>query len=362
MGQNTKSILEYIHKKAYKSCVPLNAFIELTLSCNLHCIHCYNANRRLGGDIKSNRKGQSKFENELTKEEIINVIKEIYNAGCVSLTFTGGEPFLHQHLFEFLELTKKLNLSVNIITNGTLIDAMVARNLQKYPNIFNISVTLYGSYDSVHDEITGQSGSFKRTINGINYLKKNGIPTKLKFLVMRENVYDTKNVMDLARRLGIKLLIDTYITGRHNGDLTSLKHRVKVSQLEGLYKGELKDTFVRRRVIRNSCDFKCNCARTTCAISNIGDVYPCIAFPLTGGNIRHHPFKEIWTKSVVFEHIRRLQLTDFKYCRLCKFKEYCRRTNGAVFTYKGDYTSYDPWLCREARLIYRVYHNSEAKN
>ncbi len=62
--------------------VPEACVWELTLRCNMRCIHCGSS------------AGKSR-ENELTVEECLEVADDLVDMGCRHVTFIGGEVFLY---------------------------------------------------------------------------------------------------------------------------------------------------------------------------------------------------------------------------------------------------------------------------
>ena len=93
------------------------AFIEVTRACNLRCKHCLNNS----GEI---------INNQLTTEEIFNLIKKLAMAGIQEIRFTGGEPLVHKDIYRMIELATNLGIYTSIGTNGTLIDKKVAKKLK----------------------------------------------------------------------------------------------------------------------------------------------------------------------------------------------------------------------------------------
>ena len=69
--------------QAYEACVPLFTTIELTLKCNLRCVHCYNFDRSVPRPKEA--KG-----NELNPAEIKKLIDELAEAGGLEISFSGG--------------------------------------------------------------------------------------------------------------------------------------------------------------------------------------------------------------------------------------------------------------------------------
>ena len=77
-------------------------FIEMTLNCNEHCLHC-------GSNC-----GELRMENQLSDYEILqtlirlkdDLIKE--KKGLPFINVTGGEPLLRPHLCELMATISKL--------------------------------------------------------------------------------------------------------------------------------------------------------------------------------------------------------------------------------------------------------------
>ena len=47
--------MDQIRRRAYEKCIPLNVSFEITLRCNLRCVHCYNFDRDLPYAPEKNR-------------------------------------------------------------------------------------------------------------------------------------------------------------------------------------------------------------------------------------------------------------------------------------------------------------------
>jgi len=97
-GLKKTSLLDYPNK--------LSAIIW-TVGCNFRCPYCYNIqllDKNYSGIIK--------------EEEILNFLKKrIGKLEAVSIT--GGEPLLHNDIFNFIKKIKDLNYLIKIDTNGS---------------------------------------------------------------------------------------------------------------------------------------------------------------------------------------------------------------------------------------------------
>ena len=205
------------------------AYIEITHECNLRCKHCLN-------------NSGNKIPNQLNDDEIFNLIIEFSKAGMQEIRFTGGEPLVHNKIYEFISLAHKLGMYTSIGTNGTLITIEEAKKL-KLAGLNKAIVSIDGT-EVAHDNIRGK-GSYKKTILGINNLEDNGIQVRINSVIMKSNMND---VIDLAKELNKKhshLMIRRFIeSGRgsllENNTLTHEDYNFVKNSL----KNELKDKYI----------------------------------------------------------------------------------------------------------------------
>jgi radical SAM protein with 4Fe4S-binding SPASM domain len=339
------ALISHVQGWAYRKFVPLNASIELTLRCNIRCLHCYNFDRD---------EPRATDKPELSTEEILRVMEDLRAAGCLFLMLTGGEALSHPDLFLFIEHARKLNMSVQLLTNGTMLKPGVAARLGTFENLLGVSVSVYGATAEVHDSITQMPGSFRRTWDGIASLRSAGVAVRVKFILMRQNAHEAEAMRAEADRRGLPYIMDLTITSRHDGTHGSLATRIDRGQLEALYRGPLADLAIRAPQKHTDETFPCNCARGNVGITSTGDVVPCISVPWPAGNVREQPFAEIWNRSPVFQKIRGYKIADYEHCAPCEHQGYCRRSRGAALTASGSYTGIDPFICAQAEIAHRL--------
>ena len=347
-GADGAGVVTAIQEWAHQRCQPLNATIELTRRCNIRCRHCYNFDRDLPRDPCGDRP-------ELSTAEVVAAISALHQAGCLFLSFTGGEALLHPDLFTFMDHAGRLNMAVQLLTNGLLLRPGMAGELARRPQLLGVSISLYGASPEVHDGITQVPGSFARTWAGARLMRDKGVAVRLKFIVMRGNAHELEAMMAGAEAEAFPFSVDLTVTARHDGGRGSLETRVEPGQLEELYRGPLRPLVrIGPRPPVTSASFACNCARGNCAITAHGDVLPCISVPLVAGNIRERPFAEIWASSPLFRQIRELRLEDYPACAPCPHKAHCSHERGAAVTHSGSYTGTDPLVCARATIVHRL--------
>jgi radical SAM protein with 4Fe4S-binding SPASM domain len=166
--------------------------LELTAYCNQKCAYCYNEwredNDAFGGE---SRKMFARVEKMLEAFDIDHV------------TLTGGEPFAHKEIFRLLDRLHESKVSVQIISNGGLIDDAVAARLAPY-KIRYVQCTLNAPTPALHAEHVGGEGHFEKTIEGIKALKRHGVPVVGCIVVTRKNAHLVGEILELYKQLGVK--------------------------------------------------------------------------------------------------------------------------------------------------------------
>jgi radical SAM protein with 4Fe4S-binding SPASM domain len=344
------AVVSQMQGMAYERMIPLNVSLELTLKCNIRCRHCYNFDRDTDGPSC----GDAPQAPELELSEVLRLMDELRAAGCLFLSLTGGEVLSYPHLFAVLDRAREINLAVQLLSNGTLLRPGVAARLGGYRNLLGVSISVYGATAEVHDDITQVRGSWRRTLDGAERLRAQGVAVRLKLIVMRGNAHQVAAMRALADGRGFPYMLDLTITSRHDGTPGSLAMRIDQEQLDALYRGPLHDLIPTGNRPVTEAAFPCNCARGNCAISSRGEVYPCVSVPWSAGNVRKQPFIDIWRGSPVFERIRGLRIADYPACAPCPDKGYCSRDRGAAYNASGSYTGTDPFVCSAAGLARKI--------
>jgi radical SAM protein with 4Fe4S-binding SPASM domain len=75
----------------------------------------------------------------------------------------------------------------------------------------------------------------------------------------------------------------------------------------------------------------CSAGHTACYVSPYGDVYPCVQFPLSCGNVRRSKFLDIWRNSEQMKEVRSIRLRDLSSCSQCGHVSSCTRCPGLAF-------------------------------
>jgi AdoMet-dependent heme synthase len=320
------SLMADINSKARHLGIPLNVHVDITYRCNERCQHCYLDHEDAG---------------EMTTEEIKAVLRQLADAGTFFLTISGGEPLLRQDCLEILGYARKLSFNVKLKTNALLIGELQAGQLCEL-GIEQVQISVYSHRATVHDSITKIRGSLLRTLDGIRRLKSRGVRVTIANVLMKDNLQDYAGVRSLARELGVHCTLDPTITPKMDGNTDILAMRVSGNELVPVFHDS---AFVED--VDKFCEppgpiddeildgIPCSAGHTSCYISPYGDVYPCVQFPLTCGNLRQQTFSEIWRESPQLQEVRSIRARDLHTCSGCAHLGTCSRCPGLAYM-EGD--------------------------
>jgi radical SAM protein with 4Fe4S-binding SPASM domain len=174
---------EHVPIFAGKSPVPSLRYLELQLlhRCNLACRHCY-----LGASRPA----------EMKLEEALAITGQFEQMGGLRLIISGGEPLLYPRLRDFIEETAHLNIRRILLTNGTLINRKIASWLR----VEEIQFSLDG-WRRGHDMLRG-SGSFDKTMLGIDAALSAGVPVSVATMIHRGNIEDFEMLRQFTEEIG----------------------------------------------------------------------------------------------------------------------------------------------------------------
>ena len=143
---------------------PVALIFFVTSRCNLRCSHCFYW-----------RKLNSASHSELSIDEIRKIVRSF--AHPLSLSLTGGEPFLRKDLGEIIEVFHEDcgTREVGIATNGT-IEALTVETVRSvldkgFLSNLSVQVSLDG-LEKTHDAIRGINGAFKKAMSTLKALER----------------------------------------------------------------------------------------------------------------------------------------------------------------------------------------------
>jgi radical SAM protein with 4Fe4S-binding SPASM domain len=301
---------------------------ELTLACNLNCIHCGSSAGR-------------KREDELSLEESLRLCEDLKGIGCLGVALMGGEPFLHSHWDLIAQRVNELNMDLSIITNGWLgRDEKINQKLVEL-NPDCITVSLDGGEAEVHDMIRGVKGSFVRAIAALEKYVELGFPTTAITTVHKMNLNQLVKIRESLLETGIAWQIQMATPfGR-----LERKHVLSPEEYYSiaLFIAATRKKYPKEVLVAGAHDMGyyssilpdlqvkgwhgCQAGITTLGIQSNGNILGCLALGdnFVEGNIRTRPLNDIWYDDSSFSYARHVKRSDIgNDCRNCAYSSLCR--------------------------------------
>jgi AdoMet-dependent heme synthase len=355
---------------------------NLTQRCNLECAHCYMS-AHAGADTRG----------ELSTAECRRVIDEIAVVNPnVFLILTGGEPFLRGDLFEIAGYAAEQKFTTVFGTNGLMLREKQARQMREH-NVLGASISLDSTDRAKHDAFRRLPGAWDGAIRATRVLTDEGLDFSLHMSVTDWNVGEVPAMIDLAKRLGAKVLNFFFLvrTGRGR-DLTDIdapeyeRILTYLAKIQGVGSGP--PGFVRRMLgmagdtpaatfedpwstpvghadgllirakcaphfrrilyelnpssplLKNYAHGSCPAGKYYCRITPVGEVTPCPYMPVAAGNLRQTSFADLWRDARVFADLREPKLGGR--CGACEFSKVCGGCRCRAYATHGDYLAEDP--------------------
>jgi MoaA/NifB/PqqE/SkfB family radical SAM enzyme len=197
-----------------KNITPPTIFISLTSRCNLRCIGC-SANKEEPYDLDI---------------PLIDwIISDAKDKGTKLFILAGGEPFLRRDALSLLE--KHDDAYFQVFTNGTLIDASIAKFLSKIGNTL-VLFSLEGRSEDT--DLRRGVDVFQRITQAMDLLKEKGVLFGVSVLVTPRNfkmVTSQEFIDEMIRRGALFAWYLTYKPVGDKPDMSMLLQPVQRHQL-----------------------------------------------------------------------------------------------------------------------------------
>ena len=171
-------------------------YVEATSVCDLACVTCL---QRTWDEVAGH----------MPLERYARLLDGLPDnpSAAVTLTFSGfGEPLMHPDIIEMIRRARARDLRVEIITNGTRLDAGMADALAVL-GVAQVTVSVNGGDEAAFASM--RQGSLRRTLEGVAALRdirrRRKIPLHigLACVATRRNAYSLPSLLHTARDLEI---------------------------------------------------------------------------------------------------------------------------------------------------------------
>ena len=285
---NSRAYKRFINEHLIKNVEgPSHAQVGLTNACPQKCAYCYNRGR----------KGEP-----LDTETILRIVRDLREMGVFWLGFTGGEPMLNRDIVRITE-SAAADFAVKIFTSGFGLTEDLASGLRDV-GLFSVSVSLDHWNEEVHDRGRGFPGAYRTALQAIETFRNvGGVQVGVSSVLSKELIRPDKveEFLNFLSGLGVH---EAWLSEAKPSAPAFWSDEFIISEKERLELIRLQDRWNKNGGItvnylghfESEGHFGCNAGGKMIYVDAFGEVSPCVFSPLTFGNVRERPLREIFTE------------------------------------------------------------------
>jgi radical SAM protein with 4Fe4S-binding SPASM domain len=312
---------------------------ELTLQCNLGCVHC------------GSRAAKARPK-ELSTSEALDLVRQLAEAGITEVTLIGGEAYLRPDWLTIARAIRDRGMHCTVTTGGYGISPATAQGMAE-AGIEQVSISIDGTR-ATHDYLRGKPGAWDACFRSLAHLRQAGIAISCNSQINRLSAPDLPLIYADIRNAGCRAwqLAMTVPMGRaadrpelllQPSELLDvfplLNELAHWAQRDGLlfYPGNNIGYYgpYERRLRSMQGDGAiwdgCQAGMNTIGIEANGVIKGCPSLPTsayTGGSIRETPLVEILAASQLNFNSRQGTAEGaahlWGFCQKCQYARLCR--------------------------------------
>lgn len=316
--------------------------ISLTDRCDQRCAGCFFSNP---GIQTPNR--------YLPLERFAQIANQAAAEKVFQLALGGGEPLLHPHLLEMVQLATGLGLVVSLTSNGNNLTPALAVAL-KTAGLGQFQLSLNGLDATTHGQTRPNHA---QVLAAIKTCQQSGLRWGLNVLVTRQNLSELAPLLAFAQRQkahsvnllrpkpalqGGKWLDQSLTTPAENRQLQALLKRWQ-RQAGFLLTTDSSFAFLRQGKLKEwqrAGVMGCSAGRQILSVGVDGRVSPCSHVPLFD-DCDDGDFMAVWQRSEHLLRFRQLEETLQGECQSCELKSVCRGCRAIVLKQSGNFEGAD---------------------
>lgn len=295
---------------------PISASLPVTKHCNSKCSYCPPPRV---GEIE-----------DLTIEELTDVLTQLASLGVHQISITGGEPLLRRDLEEIVTITSRLNMRSLVLTNGTLLTMERAYSLLE-AGLAGFVVSLDSLNEKTYRITRGRNiEPVLRSVNVLAQLKqdKEEVITSVISVLTKYNAHEIVELANYLNERWIGLQIQPCLDSpKYEIESSDLKMiaQVKtaldeVKTIYGPYISELDIAYLEHipQYLRDRSlpeNYRCLSAYTLVHLDAELRLYPCW-LDLPVGNLTQTSLAELWTGTAMNQARQRIARGECTHCWL----------------------------------------------
>ena len=271
------------HREMYDCNIPFQILFDPTSACNLKCKGCWA--------------GEYDKHDNLTLEQMDDIVRQAKTLGTRMFMLTGGEPLMRAD--DVLRVAKKHRECYFVVyTNATLLTDKLVQRVKKCGNI-TFAISMEGTPES-NDARRGK-GAYKRSIKAMERLQNAGLLFGISVCYTRDNIEAVTSdafMQDMIARgvrfglyfqympVGVRGSVDLVPTPAQREEMYAWLKRTRNSKTgNGLFVMDFQ----------NDGEYVGGCiaaGRNYFHINAAGDIEPCVFVHYADSNIREHTLLE----------------------------------------------------------------------
>jgi radical SAM protein with 4Fe4S-binding SPASM domain len=294
---------------------PISVELSLTNRCNYNCLWCSDRalRKRLNGDIDF--------------DVVKRLFEDLKNGGTKGIVIEGGgEPTLHEHFNDVVDLAYDLGFGVGLITNGSR--SLNKRILKK---LEWIRVSLDASNPEEHRTLKGKDG-FEDVMSNVKSFCPSSAVVGIGYVVTKRNIGSLESLILRLRGFGVD-----YIQFRPVIDHPELEDDTDLSYLKRYENSKFSIIIdgMKENIVEGNNGLPCIAHSLTSVITSDGGVYLCGRLNIYKwleaiGNVNKDSFNTIWRSDKRKVQSKMVLNQNFckefcPRCRLSKFNQLFKR-------------------------------------
>ena len=314
---------------------------ELSHYCNLRCKQCF---ARANNDAST----------IVDREVLFSAINKVADANMSAIRFGGGEPLMVPYLFDLMKLCRSRGISVDITSNGMLLNEAALRQLSLL-GLRELTISIDG-LEKNHDFLRGQ-GTYSRLQQILdNAIDKADFLISLGYTVTSINYHEIRDFVEAHYKKGIRKFYFFRYCGDNHADQLALNPDQLRRATEVIC--QLPAAFPEARFISEGASFYnflitgdgcregCNFLNGILTIDYLGDLIVCAATNRKLGNIYTDEFSDL-LKAIDREQQAIREIPEA--CSGCVHREVC---HGGCKS--KSYSQYQNYSNRDLLCFYTV--------
>jgi len=288
-----RALLRKVKELVFKMPFPATANLAVTHRCQCKCVHC-SADPFI-----------DKTKQELTSDEIKEVVDGALDLGASIVIYTGGEPLARADLPELIRHVDKDKAQVMIFTNGQFLTSEKVKQIAD-AGLATLNISIDHPEPAMHDRLRGVAGLYEMAMAGAARAREAGILTGISTYATHETIADgsVERLLQLGQERGFHevTVFDCIPSGRFLKDTQNIltdEEREKVIALcQRYHKMDHPMGVLCMSLINSPQGAGCFGAYSQFYMTAYGDINPCDFNPISFGNVRELPIQAIWHRMV----------------------------------------------------------------